>query len=53
LLKALKKEVRALTHNYTIPLTLDGNQIDNLAKGRRIRTAPQFRQELKILVATS
>jgi len=40
-------------YNYTTPLTLDGNQTDNLAKGRRIKTAPQFRQELRTLVAAS
>ena len=26
--------------------------MDNLAKGRRIKTAPQFRQKLRILIAT-
>jgi len=53
LLEALEEEIRTPTHNRTIPLTLDGNQTDNSAKGYRIRTAPQFRQELKTLVAAS
>ena len=51
MLEALKEEVRVSARNYITPLTLDGNQTDNLAEGRRIGTAPQLRQELRTLVS--
>ena len=53
MLKVLQEEVRAPAHNRATPLTLDGNQTDNPAEGRRIKTVPQFRQELRTSVAAS
>ena len=47
----LEEEIRAPAHNRTTPSTLDGNQTDSSAEGRRIGTAPQFRQELRTSVA--
>ena len=53
MLKALQEEVCAPVHNYTTPLMLDRNQTDNSAEGHCIRTALQFRQELRTLVIAS
>ena len=49
----LEENIYILIYNYTTPLTLDSNQMDNLAKGRHIKTTLQFRQKLKTLIATN